>query len=72
MASITNTGRNKWQATFNHRSLLITKDNEFSAVDTATSEVIDGAELRSVRGLLDWHIESKRSHSELVTLWTTK
>lgn len=71
MAKIATTSRNTYKAIFNRRSIQI--DNEgkdIKVVDTSTGEIIEGAEQRSVRNLLEWHIKSKRDTSELPALWT--
>lgn len=65
-------GKDKFNAVFNKRSLSITNDGQIKAVDTATGEVIDGAELRSVRRLVEWHISSKRDSNHLPALWTVR
>lgn len=71
MAKIATTGRNKYKAIFNRRTILITQENkEIKVIDTNTGEIIEGAEHRSVRNLLEWHVKSKRDASEVATLWT--
>lgn len=69
---INTVGKDKFNAVFNKRSLIITNDGQIKAVDTATGEIIDGPELRSVRRLVEWHVKSKRDSNGLPTLWTTR
>ena len=69
---ITTVGANKFSATFNRRSLLITNDKGVCATDTTTGEVIHGDELRSVTRLIEWHLKSKKDSNELPTLWTMR
>lgn len=70
--TITTIGKNKYRATFNRRHLTITNDKSVTAVDTSTGEIIDGAELRSIRNLVEWHVKGKRDNNELPTLWTVR
>lgn len=71
MAKIGTVGRNKYKATFNRRVISITQaDKEIKVIDTNTGEIIEGAEQRSVRNLLEWHVKSKWEVSEVATLWT--
>lgn len=72
MATITLVGKDKYRATFNRRSLSIDVSAGIKATDTATGEVIEGTELRSIHNFVEWHIKSKRDSSELPTLWTTR
>jgi hypothetical protein len=65
-------GANKFRATFNRRSLLITNDSAVAATDTATDEAIEGAELKSIESLVKWHLKSKLDSNELPTLWTVR
>ena len=73
MAQISTIGNGKYSATFNNRSLLITvKRSGATAVDAETGEIIEGTELKSIKSLLKWHVESKLKDSELPTLWTMR
>ena len=69
---ITTIAKNKFRATFNRRSIVITNDKAVAATDTATGEIIEGAELRSVESLVKWHLKSKKDSNELPTLWTVR
>jgi hypothetical protein len=72
MASIATVGRNKYRATFNKRSLVIDAGATLTATDTATNEVLRGAELQSVAVLINWHVKTKRDSNELVTVATMR
>lgn len=72
MASITTVGRNKYRATFNKRSLVIDAGTTLTATDTATGEVLRGAELQSVTALVNWHVKTKRDSNELITVATVR
>lgn len=65
-------GKNKFSAVFNKRNLDIDTSADLKAVDTTTGEIIEGAELRSIRNLVEWHIKSKKDSNSLPTLWTTR
>lgn len=69
---IQTTGKNKFSAVFNKRNLDIDTSADLKAVDTTTGEIIEGAELRSIRNLVEWHIKSKKDSNSLPTLWTTR
>lgn len=69
---IKTTGKNRYAATFNRRSLRIDATGELKAVDTSTGEIIDGTELASIKRLVAWHVKTKRDHNELKTFWTTR
>lgn len=69
---ISTTGRNQYTATFNRRNLTITNNALLTVVDLATGELIEGAELRSIKNILTWHIQSKRDSNSLPTLWTVR
>lgn len=62
--------KSRYAATFNGRNLVITGDRALKAVDTETGEILDGAELRSIKRLVDWHLKSQRQTNELNTYWT--
>lgn len=71
MARITTVSRVKWKAVFNKRVLLIHDEGgSVKATDTNTNRPVEGAELASVKNLLNWHRRSQRDTSELPTLWT--
>ena len=73
MATIRTLSDGHFTATFNRRQLDIRRSGKrFKAVDTATGEILDGGELKSVKALVEWHVESKRVVSELVTVATTR
>lgn len=65
-------GKNKFTATFNRRRIQIENEADTKVVDLATGEIVDGDELRSIRNLVLWHIQSKLDSNELPTLWTVK
>lgn len=72
MAKIITISKNKYGATFNKRNLNIDTSAELKAIDTTTGEIIEGAELRSIKRLVEWHVKSKKQTNELPTLWTVR
>jgi hypothetical protein len=70
--TITTTGRNKYRAHFNRRHIQITTDGTLTAADLSTGELIAGDELRSVKSLVQWHVQTKQDSNELPTLWTVR
>lgn len=67
---ITTIDKGRYNAVFNRRNLAITGERTIKAVDTATGEILDGPELRSIKRLVDWHIKSGKTTNHLNTYWT--